>query len=240
MRKLLAILALYASAGIPQVRIPGPAGIRTAATATPITFINSVCGPAPPTSTGGASAPVNMTGADLYVMALGIYTVPVTVSDSNGDTPSDIPSTLAGGANFVYFQNVTGGNVSFSATSSGSAYPAFCVFGFSGMQTSGVYETVDAFNSAFGSTTIQAGSVTPAATHNLLLSVTMETNSTNTVSINSGFATPIGLNQASGANVLTYASYLIQTGTAAQNPIWTYGSNSGYSIYAGTAVFQGN
>jgi len=217
-----------------------------ATSAPPPAFINSVCGPAAGGINGGASASVNMTGANFYVLVYaGFSASTATVTDSNSDTFTLVPSGWgSGNPYFAYKQNATGtSSMTFTITNTGN-YVSFCVLGFSGMKTSSADEGVISFNSSCCSvSTLQAGSVTPTQSSNLLISA-IAVNSTNAAAwtIDSGFSTPVKFDgfSTSGNPLSNAISYKIQTGTAAFNPTWTFATAQGANVFAGSIAFQGN
>jgi hypothetical protein len=225
----------------PQVRIPGPGGASGVAPGVgPIAFVNSVCGPATPTANGGTSASVNMSGANFYVAAVAHGTGgSFAITDSNSDTWT--PISTAHRIDFAYAQNVTGNSsIAFTSTSS-AGDEMFCVYGFSGMATGGVYESVSAYSiSGFG-TSQPAGSVTPAGSGNQLIFTGMADASGGTPAglAVSGF---LGLQYAASSGGALFGAggaYLLQNGNAAQSPTWTT-TGGGATMAAGAAVFQGN
>jgi hypothetical protein len=178
-----------------------------------------------------------MSGANFFAVAIFWGNgVTLTVSDSQGDSPTGLTAAYAGGpqGNIYYFQNVVGVSGETFSASAGNGYPGACVLGFSNMAISGVYESGTQVSASSNS----PGSATPTyGNSNVFVALTEYGGTWTGLTINSGF---LGVNYISYAGGTTYgcgAAYLIQSGTTSQNPTWTYTpSVTGSSMQA---VFQG-
>jgi hypothetical protein len=228
--------AAFAGMSKAQVRIPGPGGASASAGGGGITLVSSVVGPVTGGGSGGVSAAIVTTAANFLVLVVNSDSSSWTVTDSYANT-----WTQAG--NFddqaIYFaQNPTvGTGHTFTVVSS---YPTFIVFAFSGMSTSGVYESL--FSGAGVSTGGPGGpgSLTPTyAGQNLLIAGAGSANGSDSgaYTVSSPFGNLTGSAFRGGAAYCGWAAYCIQTGTAAQNPQWT--DPSAITFSTTQAVFKG-
>jgi hypothetical protein len=178
-----------------------------------------------------------MTGANFFALFVthNSTTDVLTVSDSQSDSPTAL--TQSGNSqptiNMYYFQNVNGvSGETFSVTGS-SSYPGFCVIGFSGMATSGVFEsgTQSTANAA------SPGSSTSTYTgYNIFFTGSGAGTNFSAAAIHSGYQTPIAITNA--ADIYPSAiSYRIQSGIGSQDPTWTLTGSTGQ--WSTQAVFKG-
>jgi len=172
-----------------------------------------------------SATPINTTGANACFVAVGGYalTIPggTTVTDNKSNTYVAVPTTTTGAVTNVvlfYSKGLTVGTGHYwSASTSSGGYMAIGVLCVNGsILTGGADQENDARPTA--STSVQAGSVTPTNTNQLVLNVTGVDNSGARVSsINSGFT--LIENVAPSANNYGLGfSYLIETAAVAQNP----------------------
>ena len=218
----------------PQVRIPGPGG--TAPMSMPA-LVGAVC-------TNGTSSAVSMTGANFFVASVAGAAVGGSVSDSSRNAWIALTGAGSGPADQLFYaQNPTVTSSQTFTLGTGGSSTTLCVLGFSNMATSGVYEagTVNNHTTAAGGTTATTGGTTPAAPINVLItSIANGTSGVRGSSIDSGFTLPSGgISTGSGGYWGNAIGYLIQTGTASQNPTWTMNGTSGQNWQASIASFVG-
>lgn len=232
----LSLLMLLPLLGIAQTfPFPGPKNPTTVTAAGPI-LVASTCA----ASTDGGNvttSAINTTGANALLFTVSYYGDPygTSFSDNKGNTVTLVTFSARSAIGYVQNPNVGSG---YQATyASGSNQPAICVFAFSGMSTTALYEGLSSEFEVNPGTSVQPGSLTPSgAGYHVFISGLNFDSTPATVTINSGFAATISA-QPSGTNWGCGGSYLIQTGTAAQNPTWT--STVSEYVAATLAVFKG-
>jgi hypothetical protein len=222
-----------------QVRIPGPGGLR-ASSSSGITLVSSVCGPNSPASGGGSSVAINTTGANFLVQVQSTANTGLWMSDSfsnNWHTSAGTTGTSNTDLQIYYVVNpVVGANHVFTLASGGQ-YPTFCVYAFSGMDTTAAVFETGTWAGSKVTTTSASVSTTPTwAGNNLIIAGLGAGTAAETYSINSGFATPIGIINTTNA-FNTQASFKVETGTATVAPTWTISPSAATSV--GIATFKG-
>lgn len=175
-------------------------------------------------ATGGVTTfttpAVSTTGAKVVVvtvsMANPVYTT--TIVDNLSSTTLSCPGCTAYGPQIAVGHELlpsTTGSATFTITASYGMYGAVCVLPISGL--AGTYDGNETTNSS-GTTTCQAGSITPGSGTHIAIAAYQSTNGSN-ASINSSYTTPVQLPQVGGVNVAGGGSSLV-IGTAT-NPTWS-------------------
>lgn len=101
---------------------------------------------------------------------------------------------------------------------------------YSGVKTTGALDQSNA-NLAFGTTTIQPGSITPSENDELIITAYEFDNDSALPTINSGFGNIVGDIGSGGTYLGSVSADLIQGTAAAINPTWTRtSSNNNYAI----------
>jgi len=217
-----------------QTRIPGPGGFGTGGSGggSGPTLVASVCWPSASGGGGGTSSAIDTTGAT-YVQFL--------IASANGGAGVSSPTDSKGnswtlelnpGLNPPDIQlvnttsaPVVGSSHTFTVTGSGQSMGA-CVLAWSGVPSTGNYEGASSGNNTTA-TTVQGGSVTPGSGSQIVVSgLAVYSTTCNSPAINGGFSAPIGIGGVSGQAIGMFVSYLLQTGSTAQNPVWTCGSST--------------
>lgn len=192
-----------------------------------------------PYATGGTTPAINTTGSTLFVIAIGYLNGSTpTVTDSQGNTWTTLPSYQAGGGNaregMCYC--VTPTTSAAHTFTVAASYSSFCIAAFA---LAGTYDTPNQNGAGSAAATTQAtGSVTPS-TANCLIVSGLELYATSGVpTINNSFTivqSTVDTGGAQGAFGSALA-YKVQTVAAAVNPTWTIPGAE--RIAASIAVFQ--
>lgn len=185
---------------------------------------------------------IDTTGADLLIATWSdvLAGSPPTISDSKGNTWTQaVRYNPVGGATsniyFVWNPTSVGSGHTFTLTGT-SQFASLEVMAWSGSQTSSTPLDVTNNNLAFGSTTLQPGSVTPSVAGELVVThINFGTQGAD-ATIDSGFAAAYGDLGSGGVYVGGQVSYLVQSVAAAVNPQWTVGSST--NLYATVATFK--
>lgn len=186
---------------------------------------------------------VDTTGAKLIVLILSSTSDGAGApTDSKGNTWTGLTAELVGGGQRVilYYciSPTVGSGHTFSWTPSAGSRPSIAAQAFSHDATP-AFDQENAGGNNFGST-VQPGSVTPAANDSLIVQG-IAFNVSGTLSINSSYVhtgDATDYSDVSAPNRLGLgAAYLIQTTAAATNPTWTHSPGSS-SLAAVGAVFK--
>lgn len=170
---------------------------------------------------------INTTGADLIVAIYGAVSATPAMSDSKGNTWTDLTtygSTLTGRISFTRPSSVGGGHT-FTATSTGN--PCVCVMAFSGSVASPL-EVENGGNTASGMSQA-SGSVTPTSTGSLVVTGLIYNVDPNTVGVSAPFTPPtVGIAAVSGVTFGAYFTHEIQTSISARNATWTLSTSNSF------------
>lgn len=186
-------------------------------------LIASVASGAAATNT---TANIDTTGADLIIAAVALYTANTssyTLSESKGNgNPAQFSARVASPYKLqlnVWRPTVVGAGHNFTVTPAGgnNIYSGLAVQAWSG--AAGVVGTDQFTNFDAVGTTIQPGSITPAASNALVATCLMH-DAASTISINGGY-TITGITYSAGVNMGCRLAYLVQGAAAATNPTWT-------------------
>ena len=180
-------------------------------------------------SAGGSitSSAINNTGATLLVAAMSYYVGSggsSAISDSSGNTWTPLTLRSDNTANLrlqcYYCANPTvSSSQTFTATSTGSSFPAIAVASFSGVTTSTPFDQENGGGVA-ASTTHQPGSITPTQSNELIITG-IECNGSTANSIDSSYTITDSVAPVGGGNVGVALAYLVQGAASASNPTWT-------------------
>jgi hypothetical protein len=224
-----------------QILLPILAG-KSASAPAAITLINhSTANGTDTFSTTG----VDTTGANFLAVALDYFdSAPPALTDSATGCASPCntwtaltksgPDAAAGSTIIYYACNATvGANHVFTATRTGQQ-ATLTMEAFSNVKTTTCFESE---NGAIGAlvSTLQGGSVTPAASGDLVIAAIQPGNST-TLSIDSGFTITDFIVSSGGVSYAGGMAYLVVSSTAAQNPTWTMSNSTNET--AANAVFS--
>lgn len=179
-------------------------------------------------SNGGTTSSINTTGANLIVVivAYGGGLPSISVSDNKSNTYTARTSYLVAGSNNAVqlFDSVgatTGSGHTFTV-SGGGGFESIYVEAFSGAASSSTFETQTGNNNGAGATTtLQAGSITPAQNGEVLIAGLANANGSANQSINGGFTITDQVPLSGGNYYGGAMAYLIQTTAAPANPTWT-------------------
>ncbi len=181
--------------------------------------------------------PLVTTGADLIVVSLVFYEVSGAeqLSDNKGNTWTQIGTRLSQGSGLAqawwYCQAPTVGSGHTFSTTSG--IPNLAVQAWSGSAATPLDQTNTATANS-SATTIQAGSVTPGESGELVVATVGAL--VGSFSIDSSFTVS---DQGTQATFDIGFAYLAPTGSA-QNPTWTASGASPYGLVAAIATFKGS
>jgi hypothetical protein len=199
-------------------------------------FVNSVSAGAAAGGGNFTTGSVNMAGANLIVCGSVSYNgaAIATVSDSNLNTYS-YRTTFngAGGNSFLRIAYVQGAGVgtagmTFTSTSSGTAFGALACVGFSG-STSTPFDTDNGASLTILASTGQPGSITPAASGDVIVTVIDDEFGIGAATINSSFVSPPQETvswHANGSNLGIALTYKIKTDALAENPTWSWANGT--------------
>jgi hypothetical protein len=178
---------------------------------------------------GGTVSGLNTTGANLIVVSSSGVAGPSPISDnkSNGTPGGAIRITSVSPYNSLFYWSAptvgTGHNFTLSSSSS---FAGFCVYAFNyggaGILDSGVTNS----NVTSGTTTCQAGSITPSGSNKLIIAGTFLAQNNTTPSIDSGYTLSAFQQGVLSTNYSSGAAWLFQSSGTATNPTWT-GTASG-------------
>lgn len=179
---------------------------------------------------------ITTTGATLLVAVLTDYDAfsAGAISDSKGNTWTTLTtSNNVSRCRIAYVANPTvGTGHTFTSTQSGEFQPALCVAAFSGVVTTSPFDQQNGTTFS-GATTSSPGSVTPSAANELLIAG-IGFDSSNTVSIGSGFTITNQVNSVPDAHIGAALAYKIQTSATAENPAWSWSSSSNGAVRIAT------
>ncbi len=180
----------------------------------------------------------NTSGADLLVVAWSGTAAPDSITDTFSNTWASAVTDTAFRVCTIYYAWNTSSKVGadHQITLTGTDFFGSAAFlAFTGSQTSSdPKDASTAHTNSFGVTTIQAGSITPAANDEVVIAA-VQGDAGGTPTINSSY-TALG-NPGSGGVYLGGAiGYLIQTTAGATNPTWTFPSSTNGS--AAIAAFK--
>lgn len=171
-------------------------------------------------ATGGTSGTFVSTGSDLLVMAVGFFSGDPVISDSKGNTWTQIANYDFFGIAHIWLLYALNAIVGSGHTvTSGTNRSAIAVGGFSGSDLTAPYDTPNQNGqmTGSGSATVQPGSITPSVNNCLVVSGLYFESGTLS-SIGSGF-TVFDTQQPGNSGVSL--AYKIQTTAGAENPLWT-------------------
>lgn len=190
---------------------------------------------------GGTTSSIDTTGANFAVIAVCWYdavTASPTISDSNSNTWTALTRTETNdtGVRFYYTQGGTFGTGHTFTASGTSTYAAIFVQAWSTVASTPF--DVENGGTAFVTTTIQPGSVTPSQANTIVITATADNDSGLVPSsINSSFTISDTVAVNTGTNVGGGMAYKVLTAASAQNPTWTY-SGSFNDASARIATFK--
>lgn len=185
-------------------------------------------------ATGGTTAAINTTGADLIVVSASWYPGgggnTVNITDSKSNTWTGLTAQAAGVSKnqlFYCTSCTVGSGHTFSIVSPGvdDIYAVLSVVAFSGAHASPF--GAETGQAATGQTSYTAGSLTPSE-GNAVVVVGITANDTASglaPSANGGF-TSYGTAALTANSMGGGIAYLIQTSAAAANPTWSWGGGS--------------
>lgn len=185
-------------------------------------------------SSGGTTAAINCTGANLIVIPVQFFTgggaTISSLTDSSGNT-----YTVRGSPPGVNQATITvadkispsvSSSMTFTLAGTGifATMTVMCFHDTTGTPT---FDTIQTNDAPTGSTSLQAGAsaITPGANNALVISG-LSTGGTGTPTVNSGFTIAAQLPVDGGVYESGSGAYLVQATAAAINPIWSW-SGSG-------------
>lgn len=224
MKKLLLILPLLAFCLPAQVQLQNAqlSNFQATATTTPAAgyvykFDTGVGGTA-----GGCVTPAaDSSGSTLIVVGVLFFVTQPTLSDSKGNTWTGLTAKIVSGnsCRIYYCVNPTvGSGHTFTCTGGdGTQFACITAIGFSGNAAT-PFDAEIAANQG-GQTTLQPGSITPAQSAELFITLTSLNQINKTATINSGFT---ALSEQTSSQPQGYLAYKIKSDATAENPTWTY------------------
>jgi len=180
------------------------------------------------TSNGFTTTAIDTTGANFLVLSLVTGISSGAISDSNGNTWSPLTQYSDGFGDrycqLFYVANATvGAGHTFSVTGIAN-FPSLFIAAFSGVASSPF--DVENGNTNAVNTSVQPGSITPGANNELIITG-LQYSDSSTPTVNSSFTItdflPGGVTFGQEGGAL---AYLIQTTATAENPTWSWTSNS--------------
>lgn len=181
---------------------------------------------------GNTTGAVDMTGANLFVAVVSIYTSGsqdqvVTSSPSNtwhALTQRNSPGTEA--VQLFYAYNATASNAMTFTVAGTNIYTSIAVVGFSGGPTSDPIDQESAGGTSAGGTSIQPGSITPSENDTVVVAGVAWSAAVGTVTVDSGFSTVYQIDVNPGDSEGVAVAYKIQTALGAENPTFSWGAAS--------------
>lgn len=220
----------------------GCTGLAASPTWATIALVNHTAAFAATTTT--TTSAVNMAGATLLVVGAGgdNASATFTFSDSSSNTWTKgtllTDSTEFSALQLAYAVNPTvSGSQTFTVQASVGTVVVW-VLGFSGtLTTASVFDAQNTHTTVAPTTTGTPGSVTPAQSGEVFVTFTTNQDSPSAISIGSSFnITDTNTNNAFN---LGSAAYLVNSGSSAQNPTWTWTGNASTNDILGVqAAFQ--
>lgn len=188
-------------------------------------------------SSGGTTAAIDTTGANLIVMSVHSYNT-VTVSDSKGNLWFPLPEVNRGSSNvahrWFYAKNpIVGSGHTFSVSGS-SIYPVLIVHAFSG-STNYPFEAVVQNTTDLGyQVSFPAGTVpiTPLNDESLVMTA-LSLNGSTDPQLTTGYWAKTILEDISGVCINGAMGWQIQTTKATVDPAWTW---TGHSYNVGSSI----
>jgi hypothetical protein len=180
------------------------------------------------TGSAGVPAPttpgIDTTGANLIVIGVTGFGAIASPTDSKSNTWTQIQGDIVNGnesCRLFYCLNPTvGASHTFSAAN-GNEVRGITVTAWSGGKSTSILDTSVGSNTSGSQSSWQFGSLTPANTNSLMISVL---DAIATISVDSGYT--LVEDQASSGSRHGGQAYLIETAIVAQNPTWTLGGNT--------------
>lgn len=161
-------------------------------------------------------------GSTLIVIGVSYYLTLPTLSDSKGNTwqPLTAEGQTTASAKLYWCENPTvGSGHTFTLTGGdGVELATLSVIGFSGNAASPF--DAESGDQVPNNATVQPGSITPAGSGEVFVTLLSFGNSTRTATIDSSF-TSLSKLTAGGLVPASYLAYKIKVDTAAENPTWT-------------------
>lgn len=176
-----------------------------------------------PNSTGGTYT-INTTGANFIAIFATSYGGVPTVTDNQSNSISDLGVSPAAAIEYLKFFYIQAPTVAASHIFSFSGgYGNICILAYSGMETTGVYQTSSVLSLSDTSgtaTTINTGVMAPSSFKALVITVESDGGNAGTVkSIDAGFSIGDQLPYAVSQNGIATAYKTLTVGST--NPTWT-------------------
>lgn len=192
-------------------------------------------------STGGTTTGIDTSGCDFLVLTVVLLqNNPWTLSDSKSNTwtPLTIFGTVNECCQLFYATNPTvGSGHTFTASAGGAAvYPAICIAGFSGVNTTSPFDSGTDNGAEANATDVTNPTITPSSGERLIIS-DFGIGGTTSASVDSGLTITDTVAFSSGNNFGASLAYKVQATGTAIGPKW---SNSTSTFLATSiAAFKG-
>lgn len=192
---------------------------------------------------GGTTSSINTSGANFIVVSVfGFATgAPWAVTENKGNGAAtdltNYPQSSASDVRISYWTNPTVGSGHTFTVTGASSFSGVCVAAYSGMVTSSVLDSGTDVGTSSGTTTCQAGSITPSSGKKVVIAAMAGNSATATDSIDSSYVQDGDVALSGGVNFAGSIAHLIQTPNgSATNPTWTSPSTG---IACAIAAFKG-
>lgn len=203
-----------------------------------ITFVSGVSTDAHFSNVASVGAPINTTGATLLVAVVASQnSIPSNAVsfDSYGNTWTALTNYggAGGHARIFYCANpIVGSSHYWEVTPGSNSFPSASFMAFAGVKYPSPFDT-EVGSSASGTSTKQAGSITPAESDELVVfgALHFYPNTSTPPTIDSSFSTP--QYAVATSNYSAVMSYKIKTTNASENPTFT--TNNAYTYNGGAA-----
>jgi len=193
-------------------------------------------------TTNATTTAINTTGASLLIVGVcGSSPQPPTITDSQNNTwyaAPTFPQSVGQLAGIYYAYNPsTSPSQTFHVVQAG-LYPSIQAIALSGtVTTSAVFDVGSGTSTQANASSVKPGSITPAqAGEFFYTNGCFGSASVTTSSIDSGF-TDMGIALENGNSVGQSDGYLLDSGSSAENPTWTFNSGNNW-LYTGMAAFK--
>lgn len=181
----------------------------------------------------GTSSAVDTTGATLFVFVMASITAPGSVTDSAGNTWTQLNTVTSGARRTIAYYVINPTTNATHTFSTGGEAAGHAVLLALDPDTP-VFDQQNAGNTS-GTSTVQPGSITPGGASNLLIT-SLGGDANTSISIDAPFAVgESAVNTPYGPQGVA-VGWVEQASATAQNPTWTVGTN-GFAICSAQFCF---
>jgi hypothetical protein len=186
------------------------------------------------------TAGYNVTGAKLIVVGTGGIGGTGTITDSAGNTYTDLTvytSSSAVKSKLAYKINPTAG-AGQTFTSTGTTFrPSTCVLAFTAITGFDTGKDSGFGQTGGGTTSIQPGSLTASVANSVMITMLAYNTAISGITVDSGYVSPPQISAAqSGTSIGCSLTYQVLSAAVAKNPLWSWAGAA--TAATGQAIFQ--